>query len=41
MPGPNAILIRNGLLIDGKGGLPVENAGLLVAGEKIAWVGRV
>ena len=39
MPGPNAILIRNGLLIDGKGGLPVEDAGLLVVGEKIAWVG--
>src|SRR5262245_26349501 len=39
MPAPNAILIRNGLLIDGNGGLPVEDAGLLVAGEKIAWAG--
>jgi hypothetical protein len=33
MPGPEAILIRNGLLIDGKGGLPVEDAGLLVRGD--------
>lgn len=34
-------LIRNGLLIDGNGGSPVENAGILVEGERIAWVGRM
>lgn len=34
-------LIRGGLLIDGNGGPPVENAGLLVEGERIRWVGRM
>jgi imidazolonepropionase-like amidohydrolase len=34
-------LIKNALLIDGNGGPPVENAGLLVEGESIRWVGRM
>lgn len=34
-------LIRNAFLIDGRGGPPVEGAGLLVEGERIAWVGRM
>src|SRR5688572_2182525 len=33
--------IKNALLIDGNGAPPAENAGLLVSGEKIAWVGRM
>jgi imidazolonepropionase-like amidohydrolase len=41
MPEAGQTLIRNGLLIDGNGGPPVENAGVLVSGERIAWVGRM
>jgi imidazolonepropionase-like amidohydrolase len=37
----SSILIKNALLIDGNGGPPVENAGLLVEGESIRWVGRM
>src|SRR5262249_57156505 len=39
MPRSRTILIHNGLLIDGRGGPPVDDAGLLVSGETIAWVG--
>jgi len=41
MAGETPILIRDGRLIDGDGGLPVENAGVLVEGETIRWVGRM
>ena len=41
MPLPTATFIKNGFLIDGNGGPPTERAGLLVQGEKIAWVGRM
>jgi imidazolonepropionase-like amidohydrolase len=37
----SSTLIKNALLIDGNGGPPVENAGLLVEGESIRWVGRM
>lgn len=36
-----ATLIRDGLLIDGRSELPLENAGVLVAGETLRWVGRM
>jgi imidazolonepropionase-like amidohydrolase len=36
-----ATLIRDGLLIDGRSELPVENAGVLVTGETLGWVGRM
>jgi imidazolonepropionase-like amidohydrolase len=41
MPESTHIFIQNGLLIDGNGGPPAEHAGLLVEGERIAWVGRM
>ena len=37
----SSTFIKNALLIDGNGGPPVENAGLLVEGEAIRWVGRM
>src|SRR5437868_10429684 len=37
----SSFLIKNALLIDGNGGPPVENAGVLVEGEVLRWVGRM
>jgi len=36
-----SFLVKNGLLIDGNGGPPVEGGGVLVEGDTIRWVGRM
>lgn len=38
--GNQIIVIRGALLIDGLGGEPVENSGVLIKGNKIEWVGK-
>jgi len=36
----HVLVLKNGIIIDGHGGLPVEEGAIVIKGEKIIWVGN-